>query len=68
MTRKSGKAADRWHSASQRERVREQQVRLAADYHRRAEIARICARYELESDEFYAAEQKAIRILKGGWI
>lgn len=43
---------------------RSQQIRLAGEYHKRAEIARVCAQYELESDEFYTAEQKALRILR----
>ena len=34
-----------------------------AESARRSEISRICARYELESDEFYTAEQKALRYL-----
>ena len=29
------------------------------------DIARICARYELESDEFYTLEQKAERYITG---
>jgi len=39
------------------------EVRKAGQYHKQAELDRICARYELEPDEFYTAEQKAQRIL-----
>ena len=42
---------------------RAEQIRLAGDYHKRAEIGRVCARFELESDEFYTAEKKAIQII-----
>ena len=42
---------------------REQQVHLASQALRAHEIARICTRHELESDEFYTREQKAIRYL-----
>lgn len=42
---------------------REQQIALACDSLRRDEIMRICARYELESDEFFTREQKAQRII-----
>lgn len=38
-------------------------LRWAGQYHARAEIARIMARFELEPDEFYTAEEKALRIL-----
>ena len=44
-------------------RKREDCIRLASASLRRAEISRICARYELEPDEFYTAEQKASRYL-----
>ena len=51
-----------------KERAREQhrstQIRLAAHSARQHEIARMCARYELESDEFYTAEQKAMRYMR----
>ena len=39
------------------------EVIKAGEYHRRAEISRVCAKYELEPDEFYTAEQKAEQIL-----
>jgi hypothetical protein len=38
-------------------------IRLAAQALRRDEISHICAQHELESDEFFTAEQKAIRII-----
>jgi len=33
---------------------------------RAAHIGRVCARFELESDEFYTAEQKAARLIATG--
>ncbi len=42
---------------------RQEQIRLASIALRQAEIHRIMARYELESDEFYTAEEKAKRYL-----
>lgn len=41
---------------------------LAVEGARRSELGRICARYELESDEFWTAMQKAEQILAGGTI
>ena len=41
------------------------QVALAAESLRVDEIYRVCARYELESDEFYTREEKAQRIISG---
>jgi len=46
-----------------RERAKAETVRKAARGARQNAIARICARYELESDEFLTAEQKAARYL-----
>ena len=43
-------------------------IRAAADYHKRAQLARIMARHELESDEFYTAEQKAQRLIDEGAV
>lgn len=42
---------------------RSQVIKQAVAGIRRAEIARTCARYELESDEMLTAEQKAVAIL-----
>lgn len=39
------------------------QIRQAANSLRAAEIARVCARHELEPDEFQTAEEKAARYL-----
>ena len=46
------------------EQHRSKQIKLAAHGARQHEIARICARHELESDEFYTAEQKAMRYMR----
>ena len=46
------------------EQHRSEQISLAAHGARQHEIARICARHELESDEFYTAEQKALRYIR----
>ena len=35
----------------------------AAEGLQQHEIARVCARHDLESDEFYTDEQKALRII-----
>lgn len=43
-----------------------EQIRLAAEHHKRQEIARVCMRYELESDEFELADDKARRIIREG--
>lgn len=45
-------------------RKRAEEISKGSDYHKKAEIDRIIARYELEPDEFYTAEQKAIYIMK----
>lgn len=37
------------------ERHQSKQIRLASEYLRRDEIDRICAKHELEPDEFYTA-------------
>ena len=50
--------AERRKDKQQRETLR--QVCIA---HRENEISRICARYELESDEFYTAREKAERYM-----
>ena len=39
------------------------QIRLAANHLREAEIMRVCAHFELESDEFLTREQKALAII-----
>lgn len=41
-----------------------EQVRLSAIAAKAHNIARICARHELESDEFYTAEEKAVLFYK----
>lgn len=43
--------------------AKQAQMRLAAQWHKRNEIDRVCARYELEPDEFFTAEQKALAII-----
>ena len=40
----------------------------ASEWHKRNRIAQICARFELEPDEFYTAEQKAQMLIKQGAI
>jgi len=55
-----------WHQAEAVRRCRERSA-MAARVCRRAtdeDIARTCARYELESDEFQTREEKAERILR----
>ena len=52
-----------WIAERATERAKAATIALAAAAQRRNTIARICARYELESDEFYTAEQKASRYL-----
>ncbi len=47
-----------------RELARVDAIKRAAQGLRAHEIARICARHELESDEFSTAKQKAERILR----
>ena len=42
------------------------QIRLAGAYVKHAQIARVCARFELEPDEFYTAEQKAQALINQG--
>ena len=37
--------------------------RKAGEFHARNRIAQVCARFELEPDEFYTAEQKAQRMI-----
>jgi hypothetical protein len=39
--------------------LRSEAIRHAADALKAGEIARVCARYELESDEFRTREEKA---------
>ncbi len=46
-----------------RDARKSQTIREAARALRAHNIARIMAQYELESDEFYTAEQKAIALL-----
>ena len=43
---------------------RTKQIILASNSLRQDHIARTCARFELESDEFQTREQKAIRMLE----
>jgi len=43
-----------------------EQVRLAGLHLKQNELSRICARYELESDEFNTAMEKAQIIKNGG--
>ena len=45
---------------------RTEQIILASKALRQAHIARTCARFELESDEFTTREQKAILLIKTG--
>lgn len=54
-----------FHQAGTQRRfvARETALKLAAIGARQARIARICAQHELESDEFYTAEQKAERLI-----
>ena len=42
---------------------RERAIYRAATHLHAEKIARICARYELEPDEFYTVEQKAERLI-----
>jgi len=50
------------------DRKRAQVVRLAVQGLQRAELERICARYELESDQFATAAEKAEQVANGGPI
>ena len=43
-------------------------IRLACDALRRNEIARVSARFEFESDEFYTADEKAELFVNTGQI
>ncbi len=45
-----------------------EQLRLAAIGQRENEIARTCARFEFESDEFKTAREKAVEYLNTGHI
>ena len=45
------------------DRSRSEAIKLASESLRRAEISRVCARYELETDEAGTCEDKALRIL-----
>ena len=38
----------------------------AGEYHKRLRIAQVCARFEIEPDEFFTAEQKSQRLIKAG--
>ena len=49
-----------------RDRERSAVLRRVCESMRAAEIGRVCARFELESDEFQTREQKAGRIIAGG--
>ena len=42
------------------------QIILASKALRQDHIYRVCARLELESDEFYSREQKAARLIESG--
>jgi len=55
-----------WHIAEGLRRDRERSAMFARVCRRASaeEIARTCARYELESDEFQTREEKAERILR----
>lgn len=48
------------------ERRKSDALRWAVRHHRAAEIDRVCARYELESDEFQTAEEKAQELIHRG--
>lgn len=43
--------------------AKQDQISLAADWHRQNNVAMVCSRFELEPDEFYTAEQKAAAII-----
>lgn len=53
-----------WDLQLEEERRRCENLRGLGNSIRQAEIDRICARHELESDEFYTREQKAERYLR----
>lgn len=50
----------------ERERRRTEAIIRGASAHRKNEIARVCMRYQLTSDEFYTREQKAVAIIARG--
>lgn len=50
----------------ERERKRTEAISRGARAHRQNEIARVCMRYQLTSDEFYTREQKAVAIIARG--
>ena len=56
-----------WHLATERQREDEKSaiLRAVCQGNRAYEIGRICARYELESDEGGTAYEKGARILDG---
>ena len=43
---------------------RAEQIRLASIGARNNQIARVCTRFELESDEFFSARDKALDIIR----
>ena len=47
---------------------RSEAIREACHGLRNSELGRVCARYELESDEFMTAEDKALHVIQGGTI
>lgn len=49
------------------EAQRAETLKHAAHAARQAEICRVCARYELESDEFFTREEKAISLIGRGF-
>ena len=50
----------------ERERKRLEAISWGARAHRTNEIARVCMRYQLTSDEFHTREQKAVAIIERG--
>jgi hypothetical protein len=46
-----------------KDRMQSETIKLASESLRRAEISRVCARYELETDEAGTCEEKVQRIL-----
>jgi hypothetical protein len=45
------------------DKLRSEAIRLASESLRRAEISRVCARYELETDEAGTREDKAHKVI-----
>lgn len=50
----------------ERERKRSEAISQCVSASRQSEIARVCMRYQLASDEFLTREQKALRIIERG--